>query len=477
MVNLSEHERKAYELIQEHPEILSDREARTEVAAQNGMTEKTLRNRIGELRRFGLVTQKGTINLKGETDRHDENIFLLWARRWFIIKNVALVGVLSVIISLLMPKWYSSQAVILSSGAGRFNLLSAFANLPLNEFGFSPVNEDISSFISILQSRSVKEHMVERFNLVERYDSRDLEYAMMELEGNTDLRVTDEGALAIAVLDREPKVSMEMVQEMLTQLDLINRRLGREQGKYNRQFLEERLDQTRVDLSRSEEELKMFQQETGVVDILAQVTAQLEAYGQLYSQKVAAHGGVYTQELQAYTELYAQKAATEVQLSVSRSTLSENNPTIRQYELLLSEQERQLMTLADQLDSELELMLRDVDERLGGVDFTDGSTPIWITMSDFPELAMESVRLIREVEVQSKLLEILVPQYEQARMEESKNIPTVQVIDEPKIPLNKAKPKRMFIVLGAVFMAIVFSTGYVLTEYHTRDLRKRLGSA
>ena len=260
MVNLSEHERKAYELIQKHPEILNDREARAAVAAHN---------RIGELRRFGLVTQEGTINSQGESTRREENIFLLWARRWFIIKNVAVVAVLSVIISLLMPKWYSSQAVILSSGAGRFNLLSAFANLPLNEFGFSPVNEDISSFISILQSRSVKENMVERFDLVERYGSRDVEYAMMEFEGNTELRVTDEGALAVAVLDREPEVAMKMVQEMLSQLDLINRRLSREQGKYNRQFLEERLEQTRVDLSSAEEELKLFQQKTGVVDILS----------------------------------------------------------------------------------------------------------------------------------------------------------------------------------------------------------------
>jgi uncharacterized protein involved in exopolysaccharide biosynthesis len=80
------------------------------------------------------------------------------------------------------------------------------------------------------------------------------------------------------------------------------------------------------------------------------------------------------------------------------------------------------------------------------------------------------------VEVQSKLLEILIPQYEQARMEENKNIPTLQVIDEPKVPLNKTKPKRIFIVLGAVFMAAIFSSGYILTDYHTRDLRKQLGS-
>jgi uncharacterized protein involved in exopolysaccharide biosynthesis len=440
------------------------------------MTEKTLRNRIGELRRFGLVTKDGSSNESANHADEHENIFLLWKRRKFITKNVIWVGLASIIISLFLPKWYASKAVILSSGAGRFSLISAFADLPLNEFGFSPVNEDITSFISILDSRSMKEQMVEKFNLVERYGSRDVEYAMKELEGNTELRVTDEGALAITLMDREPEVSQQMVQAMLSQLDLINRRLSREQGKYNRQFIEERLKQTKIDIMKAEEELKLFQQQTGVVDILAQVTAQLEAYGQLYSQKVAAHGGVYSQELQAYTELYAQRAGTEIQLSVAKSTLSQNNPTIRQLTFLLKEQDRQLETLAEQLDSELGVMLQDVDERLGSVGFNDGAAPIWITLSDFPALAMRSARLIREVEVQSKLLEILIPQYEQARMEESKNIPTLQVIDEPKVPLNKTKPKRMLIVLGAVFMAAMFSSGYVLVEYHTRDLRKRLGS-
>ena len=84
---------------------------------------------------------------------------------------------------------------------------------------------------------------------------------------------------------------------------------------------------------------------------------------------------------------------------------------------------------------------------------------------------------MREVEVQGRLLEIMVPQYEQARMEESKNIPTLQIIDEPRVPLNKTKPKRIFIVIGAVFMSTIFSVGYVFLEYHSRDLRKRLGSA
>ena len=465
MVNLTEHERKVYDLIQQYPEILADRDVRSKIAVQNGMTEKTLRNRIGELRRFGLVTKDGSSReLANQADEH-ENIFLLWKRRKFITKNVIWVGLASVIISLFLPKWYASKAVILSSGAGRFSLISAFADLPLNEFGFSPVNEDINSFISILVSRSVKEWMVEKFDLVERYGTRDVEFAMEALEVNTELRVTDEGALAIAVMDRDPKLAQQMVQEMLNQLDLLNRRLSREQGKYNRQFLEERLEQNKIDLAIAEEELKLFQQQTGVVDILTQVTAQLETYGQLHSQ-----------ELQAYTELYSQRAQTEVQLNTLRVTLMADNPTIRHYEVMFGEQDKQLSILSQKLDRELENLLLSSDNAAGEAISNESSEDIWVSMGSFPDLAMRSARLMREVEVQGKLLEILVPQYEQARMEESKNIPTLQVIDEPKVPLNKAKPKRMLIVLGAVFMAAIFSSGYVLIEYHSRDLRKRLGS-
>ena len=465
MLNLTEHERKVYDLIQQYPEILTDRDVRSKIAVQNGMTEKTLRNRIGELRRFGLVTKDGSSNESANhADEHD-NILLLWKRRKFITKNVIWVGLASVIISLFLPKWYASKAVILSSGAGRFRLISAFSDLPLNEFGFSPVNDDINSFISILVSRSVKEWMVEQFDLVERYDTRDVEFAMEAFEGNTELRVTDEGALAITVMDRDPKLAQQMVQEMLNQLDLLNRRLSREQGKYNRQFLEERLEQSKIDLAIAEEELKLFQQQTGVVDILTQVTAQLEAYGQLHSQ-----------ELQAYTELYSQRAQTEVQLNTLRATLMADNPTIRHYEVMYGEQDKQLSTLSQKLDRELENLLLSSNNATGEATSNESSENIWVSMGSFPDLAMRSARLMREVEVQGKLLEILIPQYEQARMEESKNIPTLQVIDEPKVPLNKAKPKRMLIVLGAVFMAAIFSSGYVLVEYHTRDLRKRLGS-
>ena len=96
------------------------------------------------------------------------------------------------------------------------------------------------------------------------------------------------------------------------------------------------------------------------------------------------------------------------------------------------EKEKQEKRIA-KLDKELEGLLLDSDEKTK-------NDKVWVSMSSFPDLAMTSARLLREVTVQSKLLEILVPQYEQARMEENKNVPTLQILDEPKIPLNKSKP-------------------------------------
>jgi len=82
--------------------------------------------------------------------------------------------------------------------------------------------------------------------------------------------------------------------------------------------------------------------------------------------------------------------------------------------------------------------------------------------------------LIREVELQSKIQELLIPQFEQAKLEETKNIPTLQVIDKPKVAINKAKPKRALIVIGATIMSILISIIFIYTYHHTRDFRTAL---
>ena len=458
-INLSPHEKKILSLVEKHPTIVSDPVERKRVAELNGMSEKTLRNRLGDLKRYGVVGHqtRGQGTIAKDNEVLMDNLLLFWTNRKFFVKNTIIVAFISLIISLLLPKWYASKAVVLSSGAGKFNFLSSISPIPVANFGLSTINEDINNFIAILQSRTVKEYMVNKFNLVERYNQRDIEYAMEALEEKMELEVTEEGTLEISIIDKDPIVAKQMVSEVLIMLDQINQNIGMEAGRYNREFLEKRLNENENNLEKAELDLKIFQEKTGIIDLVAQLSSTMQMSAQAYNSI-----------FEAYTELYAKKIETETQLAVAKTTLSINNPTLMQLEKLLNEQTFQLEQLMIKLDAKLQYLLSSITptqvDNIPNIEFS-------VSFNSLPSLGLENARLIREVKLQSTIQEILIPQYEQAKLEETKNIPTLQLIDKPKVAINKAKPKRALIVIGSTLMSILVSFIFVYAGHHTRDLR------
>ena len=461
-INLSPHEQKILSLVKKHPTIVSDPVERKRVAELNGMSEKTLRNRLGDLKRYGVVGHqtRGQETITQDNEVLTDNLLLFWTNRRLILKNTIIVAFISLIISLLLPKWYASKAVVLSSGAGKFNFLSSISPIPVANFGLSTINEDINNFIAILQSRTVKEYMVNKFNLVERYNQRDIEYAMEAFEEKMELEVTEEGTLEISIIDKDPIVAKQMVSEALIMLDQINQNIGMEAGRYNREFLEKRLSQNENNLEKAELNLKIFQEKTGIIDLVAQLSSTMQMSAQAYNSI-----------FDAYTELYAKKIETETQLAVAKTTLSINNPTLMQLEKLLNEQTFQLEQLMIELDAKLQYLLSSITptqvDNIPNIEFS-------VSFNSLPSLGLENARLIREVKMQSTIQEILIPQYEQAKLEETKNIPTLQLIDKPKVAINKAKPKRALIVIGSTLMSILVSFTFVYAGHHTRDLRTAL---
>ena len=284
-IKLSPHEEKILSIVKEHPEIVSDPHERKRVAEMNGMAEKTLRNRIADLKRYGVLDndeKKRNENFDEESILNN-NILLFWSNRKFITRNTSIIALVSLVVSLLLPKWYESKAVILSSGAGKFNFLSAISPIPVSDFGLSTINEDINNFIAILQSRSVKEHMVNRFNLVEKYSQPDIEYAMEVFEEKMLLEVTEEGTLEISIIDKDPNIAKQMVDEVLFLLDQTNQNLGMEAGRYNREFLEKRLNKNEAELEQAELDLKAFQENTGIIDLVTQLSSTMQMSAQAYN--------------------------------------------------------------------------------------------------------------------------------------------------------------------------------------------------
>ena len=434
-MKLTPHEQKILEIVQSHPEIIHDPAQRNIVAEKHGITEKTLRNRIADLKKYGVIgndlVEDATLSTMGKPEGEMlKNIELFWKKRKLIFWNTFGFAILSIIISLLLPKWYASKAIIVSSGGGQTNFLSMLSGLPVGDFGLAPLNEDISSYIAILESRSVREPIVNKFNLVERYDSRDIEYAMEALGENVELSVGDEGTLTVQVLDKDPVVARDMTEAMLEELDKMNRKIRSEKGQFTRQFLEERLKQNREDLADAEEKFKQYQQTSGLIDIPSQVGASIEAF----------------------TLVYAQKVETEIQYKVASNLKTKTDPQVKQLKLLLME-----------IDNQLSSMINEVD-----------GDKVMLPFNELPESSLNYARLYREVEIQNKILEIILPQYEQARMEETKNIPSIQIIDHPQVAINKFKPKRAYIVIAATMMAFLLSFVFIYADARTLGLRNHL---
>ena len=81
-----------------------------------------------------------------------------------------------------------------------------------------------------------------------------------------------------------------------------------------------------------------------------------------------------------------------------------------------------------------------------------------ISLEDLPENILAYYRKFREVEIQTKMLQFMLPLYEQARLEEQKEIPLLQVIDYAIPAMKKDFPPRTILTLlitFSIFMMLV----------------------
>ena len=82
--------------------------------------------------------------------------------------------------------------------------------------------------------------------------------------------------------------------------------------------------------------------------------------------------------------------------------------------------------------------------------------------SEVPNLEIELSRLKREVEIQSKLYAFLTQQFEESKIQEARDTPTIQILDDASTPMKRFKPKRTIMVIGYSLIAFVLSAIYVI---------------
>ncbi len=85
---------------------------------------------------------------------------------------------------------------------------------------------------------------------------------------------------------------------------------------------------------------------------------------------------------------------------------------------------------------------------------TDPTHP-YPALRQLPLLAVQWANLYRSVRIHETVFDLLSEEYETARIEEVKSIPTVSVIDSPGLPERKSGPHRVLIVLSATVLSVI----------------------
>ena len=356
---------------------------------------------------------------------------ILVAYRRFIFLNLVGVCLIVALLSFLLPSWYRATTTVLPPGGEAALGLGAATSLLGAAPGFAtslslPFMATPSDIVAvILKSRAVGEVVIKEEKLMEVYRTESIEKALRELFSRVKVTVTAEGLISLSYEDRDRVRAADVANRFIEQSDRISRETSASQAKSARIFIEQRLSQTKEELARSEENLKRFQEENKTILLDDQTRASIEKGA----------------------ELKARMVSSEIELNVLSKTLSPSHPRIKS-----------LRSEVDETKRQLEILERGRDE-----EDPEGKTVLDVPFSQVPSLSLKLARLIREVKIQEGVFELLTQQHEQYKIQETKDTPTLQVLDRAVPPERRARPKRALLVglsgLLSLFASVVFIFG------------------
>jgi tyrosine-protein kinase Etk/Wzc len=373
---------------------------------------------------------------KGEEEAHFLDYVIVLAKHSrMIIYTGALLTLLTLGYLLTQPNQYNAKATILppqqnvtlsgqlldslgvSSGVGA-GAMAAGGGLA----AFLGLKSPGDLYVGILNGTTVFDRIIDRFNLKEAYEQEVLEKVRKKLAARSDIKAGKDGLITIEVTDESPQKAADMANAFVEELDRLLQEIAVKDANNQLAFLEKEREQTNLNLTRAENALKTFSENSSIIQIDAQAKGMLE----------------YIAQLRATID------AKEVQLQVMRKHATPSN-----YDLIRTETE--LKGLRDKLKAAEGQM---ADQACAG--------DVCIVTGKIPSLGLEYFRLYREVKYQETLFQLFSKMMELARIDAARNlmVEKVQTVDKAVQPGLKSKPKRAIIsliigIITTIFMVFV----------------------
>jgi hypothetical protein len=306
-MKLTPHEEKILSLVKTNPEIITDSKQRAKVAKNIGLSEKTLRNRIGDLKKYGIIKYSGESQIEkssvqlSDTDKEiDLNtaFHILNGRKWTIINFTGLVTLIGITYALLATPFYQSATSMYPAGeAGNpGSLLDGNLEGIAETFGIKGLSTVPTYNIpDIVNSRRLKKNIIlanwkiggkrDSLNLIQFWDldqpkwlspgqilkkflpvnpypadplSGYLETAVEKLSNLVMVEEEISGLIIVSVLMEDPKLASDITNYIATFVkDFISNEQNKEAIK-NKNFIYNQMISSKEDLAQTESKLTEF---------------------------------------------------------------------------------------------------------------------------------------------------------------------------------------------------------------------------
>ena len=284
-----------------------------------------------------------------------------------------------------------------SGAASALASLGAVAGLAAGAAGIkSPADQ----YVSLMQSATVSNRMIDQFKLLEVYELESRDLARKALARRAQMSVgKKDGLITVEVEDTDPTRAADMANQYVEELRRLTSVLAVSEAQQRRAFFEKQLQDTKGRL------------------VAAQTALQGSGFnaGAIKAEPKAA--------AESYARLRAELTAAEVRLQTQRQSLADGSAEIHQQSTLVQ-------ALRDQLRGQ---------ERANDAPSV-GSGPDYVSK-------------YREFKYQETLFDLMARQYELAKVDESREGGLIQVVDRAQPAEHKIRPQRGVIAVTATMLS------------------------
>jgi uncharacterized protein involved in exopolysaccharide biosynthesis len=379
---------------------------------------------------------------------------LLWERRSLLFRAAVVGLLLSSLVAFLIPKSYTSTAQLMPPDSQPSSSLAMMAALAGKAGGgLSGLTGDLlglkssgALFIGVMRSQTAEDHIVQQFDLQKIFGKRFLADARKKLDENTEISEDRKsGIITISVTDQDPRRAAAVANAYIDELNSLIAQLSTSAAHREREFLEDRLKVAKADLDNASNQLAQFSSRNNTLDIQTEGKAMLDAAGTLAGQLIASES-----ELQGLRQIYTDK-----------------NARVRALSARVDELRKQLEKLGgtpQNSDKNEEQTPNSPSIQIGSAASENLANAPFPTIRSLPLLGAKYADYYQQAKTQATVFEMLTEQYELAKVQEAKEIPSVKILDPGRVPERKSFPPILRIMFSGTFLAFCLTAIWVLGE-------------